>query len=367
MEDQFGGRTDDDLFYDDFEPVKSDAVASGKPAQPVSGHAPATQAQAGQDATIEPPSTETSTPATTGLAQSRFAEKPSTSTPSSQPAPAPPANAPKAPREKPRAPAPQNQNPNPNPSDPNARLQSGANPRQKLTDDELAAKMEQMKLLAAEKTRKFEMAEEDEKQHAAAYAKGMEEAKKRRADEAERRRRGEEDRKKMDDERAKNRERKLKAMGTKDNSWDEGKEAIAEEEARRVFRGANGGIRGARSGGLSDSRYARTGDEPDVDRFLDDRYRNRGRGRARGGRGGRGGGHDTAHNGAATSQNPAKQGIPKTEDFPALPSGATKKTDAASSAAEPPMPAPLSLSPPPAGTKWDDEMEAMDAAKQGKS
>ncbi|RGP60794.1 hypothetical protein FLONG3_10713, partial [Fusarium longipes] len=28
MDDQFGGRTDDDLFYDDFEPVESETVVT---------------------------------------------------------------------------------------------------------------------------------------------------------------------------------------------------------------------------------------------------------------------------------------------------------------------------------------------------
>ncbi|KAJ8105223.1 hypothetical protein ONZ43_g7512 [Nemania bipapillata] len=120
------------------------------------------------------------------------------------------------------------------------RLASGANPRTKLSDSELAEKMERMRILSAEKARKFEQAERDSRSHAIAYEKGMEEARRRRAEEAERRRRGEEERRQMDQERAANRERKLKAMGAREGGWDEGKTA-EEDRDRRGFRGANGG------------------------------------------------------------------------------------------------------------------------------
>ena len=219
--------------------------------------------------------------------------------------------------------------------------------------------MEKMKLLSAEKTRKFEKAEQDQKQHAEAYERGMEEARKRRLEAEQRRKRGEENQRKLNDEREKNRERKLKAMGMKEGGWDEGKEALEEEEARRGFKGANGGIRGSRRGGLSGSRYARDGDDPpDVDRFLDERHRGRGRGRGRGngGRGGRGGAAD-----GTTSRTPEpKQPVPRTDDFPALPTDDTKKPDPA--AKPPPAPQP-SLPLPPLG-KWDDEMQAIDDMKK---
>ncbi|RSM08717.1 hypothetical protein CDV31_008060, partial [Fusarium ambrosium] len=280
MDDQFGGRTDDDLFYDDFEPVESEPVVTEEAPAPKPEPAPVAPIQepvaAQEQPPAQPPASSAPPAKPAGLASSRYADKPA-------PAPAPkparqappptsnaPPNAPTAPREK----GPQNTAANAS-----ARLQSGANPRQKLTEAELAAKMERMKLVSAEKARKFEKAEQDEKDHAASYARGMEEARKRRAVEAERRRQGEEDRRKMEDERAKNRERKLKAMGMKEGGWDEGKEALEEEEARRGFRGANGGIRGSRNVGLGGSRYAsKDGEEHDVDRFLDDRHRG-GRGR----------------------------------------------------------------------------------------
>ena len=360
MEDQFGGRTDDDLFYDDFEPVESEAVVieqAPKPAPEPVPSAPSNDAPSDKAEAATPPAAPSSHEPQ-GLASSRYADKPSPEpkAPSQPPSEAnkPPPNAPTAPREKPQ------RQPGQNPQVSNAaRLQSGANPRQKLTEAELAAKMEQMKLLAAEKTRKFEKAEKDQRQHAEAYERGMEEARKRRLEAEQRRKRGEENQRKLNDEREKNRERKLKAMGMKEGGWDEGKEAMAEEEAKRGFKGANGGIRGARRGGLGGSRYARDGeDQPDVDRFLDDRYRGgRGRGRGRGnaGRGGRGGA-----DGAPARAPEPKQSVPKTEDFPALPSDGQKKAEPAAQPLKAPE-LPLPLAP---GAKWDDEMEALDDLKQ---
>ncbi|GAO18726.1 hypothetical protein UVI_02047160 [Ustilaginoidea virens] len=430
MEDQFGGRTDDDLFYDDFEPVESEtadvprpqhtaesaSVADPEPipakqppqqSQPASKNPPP-PGQASASAANTPSSPAPSQPRAKGaantLSSSRFARKArnaskkpgstppppaATRSPSlpkqgqqkqsqcrEEPAPGdksspPPPNAPTAPARDKKPPA--SSSSAAAATDPEARLQSGANPRQKLTDAELAAKMEQMKLLAAEKTRKFEEAEKDERQHAEAYAKGMEEARRRKADDAERRRRGEENKRKLDEERAKNRERKLKAMGAKEAGWDEGKEAVLEAEARRGFRGANGGVRGTKRGGLGDSRYAREGQEqPDVDRFLDDRYR-----RGRGGRG-RGRGRDNRRGGfeggpdkpADNSAAPALT----SDQFPALPSdGKKKSSDSAIVPVYPPQRAESALTaslstPSPLGGKWDDEMEALDELKrQGKS
>lgn len=233
--------------------------------------------------------------------------------------------------------------------------------------------MERMKLLAAEQTRKFEMSQKDQRQHAESYARGMEEARKRRAEDAERRRRADEDRRRLDDERARNRERKLKAMGAKEGGWDEGKLEAQEEEDRRGFRGANGGVRGVRrEGGLGGSRYAaREGDEvPDVDRFLDDRYRG-----DRGGRGGRGAGRGGPGRGGAgrgggrqqpspAGGKPANAAAPSlgTDDFPALPSDGKKPStsSAADSSKAPAVSTPPALPTPPAVGKWDDEMEAMD-------
>lgn len=223
------------------------------------------------------------------------------------------------------------------------RAKSGANPRQKLTDDELTARMEQMKLKNAERTRKFERAEADQRTHDQSVARGVEEARKKKIADEERRRRGEEDRKKMDDERAKNRERKLRAMEHKDGGWDRGKLEEQQEDSRD-FRGASGGVRGARGiDSLAGSRYSR--EDGDGGHDADDNYRGRGRGQARGrgtpGRGrGRGGGLAPS-NGANPAPAQEKPVLTKL-DFPALPGAEL-------------------LGSPLGNTTWGDEMNALDA------
>lgn len=363
MEEQFGGRTDDALFYDDdFEPVTEESkplyetppepVAPAQPQPPAPAAAPAAQP--------EQRPAQSDLPAPKALAQSRHATR------SPRPPKHPKPRAP-SPKDVPpsTSPAPSSSASGPTPAAPgagsNARLASGANPRTKLTEDELAAKMERMRILAAEKARKHEVAERDEQQHAAAYARDMEEARKRRAAEAERRKRGEEDKRKMDEERARNRERKLKAMGREGN-WDEGKE---EEQRDRGFRGANGGVRGVRGGGLAGSRFA---DEPPPAR---------GRGGGRGGRGGRrdGNGHAerteekkkqeapalTGEQFPALSEAPAKPEKPRLEG--AYTAALTKGVKAGTLETGAKSPADSLPGSPPLG-RWDDEMEAADERKR---
>ncbi|KAI1458203.1 hypothetical protein F4805DRAFT_425880 [Annulohypoxylon moriforme] len=418
MDDQFNGRTDDDLFADDFEPVEAQQVAPPT----VSDKA------APQEAKNEQPSVASEQPpvaavqsapaqhAPRSLDQSRHANaKPTSSSShhnhhhnqrqrkhSPKPAAAPvavttPPESPQDSRPKTSSSGGDNTTGTPNststtnnnngaskkpqisPAKPGQntaladRLASGANPRTKLTDSELAAKMEQMRLLSAEKTRRFEQAERDSRSHAAAYEKGMEEARKRRAEDAERRRRGAEERRRMDEERAANRERKLKAMGAKEGgSWDEGKMEEGERDRRAGFRSANGGIRGARSaGGIAGSRFAEKEGDAVPREFGFDDFRGRGRpGRGRGGsrgggRGGRGGfnneGRPSAtQNGTATQQQKPAQAPPAAEDFPALPT--PKKLDTTT---QPTNTSALSpgLNSPPIG-KWDDEMAALDEKAQ---
>ncbi|KAK4147319.1 uncharacterized protein C8A04DRAFT_24563 [Dichotomopilus funicola] len=450
-QDQFGGRTDDDLFSDDIELVDEtvEYVVETAPvfdAPAVVEAAPA-PAPPPAPATTEPtpvvapqPRAAPSQPARSSLAQSRHAPKPAAQENNNNNNNKPPRsskkhnNAKKGPKPSSRAvsetpsgsesiattaatPAPdtpaatdkpEQPQSTPVPSGPatatestttnnhgntasavsHARLSSGANPRQKLTETELAARMEKMRLLAAEKTRRFEEAQRDASEHDVAYEIGMEEARKRRAEEASRRKAAEEERRKLEVERAKNRERKLKAMGMKEGGgWDAGKEERERQEdaAGNGFRGANGGVRGARSGGGGDrgglgaSRFSAGGDggEADVRGEFDGfgiRGRGmgmRGRGRVRG-RGGRGGGralfdeHDGEHHGGDhsrrgehhTAQAPAppKKVDLKKEDFPALPSSnaAPKKIDTAWGKQAGVAELPLS---PPVG-KWDEEVEA---------
>ena len=247
--------------------------------------------------------------------------------------------------------------------------------------------MEQMKIASAERTRKFEQAERDSQSHAVAYERGMEELRRRRAEEAERRRRGDEERRRMDEERAANRERKLRAMGAHTTeTWDDGKLHDDRDVSVRSFRGANGGVRGARG----DGRGAGAGETREV--FSADEFRGGGRGgRSRGGRGGgrggrRGGGHHDGergagyqynsqndsvsagpHNGNSTRPNkkdPAPQAVPTEADFPELPPSTAKHIETSLPSGDA-MKFP-SLSPGgnegPLG-KWDDEMEALDAKR----
>ncbi|KAI1410448.1 hypothetical protein F5Y13DRAFT_74266 [Hypoxylon sp. FL1857] len=410
MDDQFNGRTDDDLFADDFEPVEAQQEEpSATKEKPV----PAVVNQPSPASSTEPTATTESTPtpnALRSLNQSRHAKP---SQPSSHHHPRPRKHSPKpaaAATTPTTAESPQqhdhptksnggatdddNNNNNNNNKKPQTlaakpgqntaladRLASGANPRTKLTEAELAAKMEQMRLISAEKKRRFDQAERDSRSHALAYEKGMEEARRRRTEEAERRRKGEEERRRMDEERAANRERKLKAMGAKEGgSWDEGK-AFEEERHRRAgFRSANGGVRGARANeGIAGSRFAEKDSDAIPREFGPDDFRGRGRGGrgrggsrggGRGGRGGfnndheRGGANRPAQNGTTPQQPKSTQAPPTAEDFPALPT--PKKLDTTTKPADAANPTSLSpsLNSPPVG-KWDDEMAALDAQTSG--
>ncbi|TLD08977.1 uncharacterized protein PgNI_07163 [Pyricularia grisea] len=240
-----------------------------------------------------------------------------------------------------------------------ARLKSGANPRTKLTDEELSAKMAAMAVASAEKMRRHNQAQRDERDHEMAMARSAEDARKRRAAEQEKRRQAEEDRQRLEDERARNRERKLKAMGAKDGAW----EQEAQQEDRRAFTGgANGGIRGSkglhsgRLGGLQGSKYA-TGDGDD---FAEERgYHNHrvGRGGGRGrGRGGDFGGGGGGRNG----QQVSKPAINNEAEFPPLSTNAAPKASVVDAVKKSETPAKM-FSPLAPNARWDDEVEAEDA------
>ena len=414
MEDQFGGRTDDDLFADDFEPV---AQSIEEPVlAPVQDVAPAQDVKPDEKTPADAPSSqpkaqESGTATTTvsgpprSLAQSRHNKPPQPRAP--RPAANRPPDAQTTPAATPpAAPAGPKQAPPPgHKASPGvARLQSGANPRTKLTDEELSAKMEAMRIASAEKARRFEQAQRDERDHDLAYARGMEEARKRKAAEEERKRRGDEDRRRMEDERAKNRERKLKAMGMKEGGWDEGKHEREDEDRRRgAFRGAYGGVRGERysqrNHGFAMERFLAepesathlaTSDDVDaaqeepVKEFGPNEFRGRARGprrgtTGRGGRGGRGGTGDRNDRNGGPRDDREKATTPKAappaptgNDFPALPPGSKPSEDAAAKHGFQPLPgkkneaaaparvplAPLSpLSP----IQWDEDVAANDA------
>ncbi|KAJ1328196.1 enabled [Microdochium nivale] len=281
MDEQFNGRTDDDLFADDFEPAEPRSVeqpAATPPRRPRSPSQPRgpkdfkdglSQSRHATPAKPRPPRNRKTSPKPTGAPpknnkQSKAAAvKPAAAVP--EPAAATPSQSTEGPAQPDAAPAPATPTSVNNASGAKGtphkggsntahadRLGSGQNPRTKLSDKELADKMERMRLAAIERTRKFEQAEKDSQSHAAAYEKGMEDQRKRRAEEAEKRKRGEEERRRMDDERERNRERKMRAMSAKTpgTNWDDGKETrmadedVAHDRRRGGFRGAHGGVRG---------------------------------------------------------------------------------------------------------------------------
>lgn len=184
------------------------------------------------------------------------------------------------------------------------RSATGGPAHKKLTEEELSAKMEKMKVINAEKAERHRLSEADQ----AAYQHREKELAKERREKAVAEKKNE---RVMEMERAKNRERKMNAQGGRE--WDSEKveSDIVDGQGRgrssEYVRGGHGGVIRGR-GGLADSRFS--GPEEAEETEYQSRGRggiqNRGRG-PRGGRGGRGG-------------KPAT--VPSAEDFPSLPTPA---------------------------------------------
>lgn len=199
------------------------------------------------------------------------------------------------------------------------RSATGGPAHKKLTEEELSAKMEKMAILNAQKAEAHRISEADQ----ASYQHREKELAKERREKAVVERKNE---RVMEMERAKNRERKMKAQGGRE--WDSEKvEADMVDKKGRsseFVRGGFGGVinSGSRGGGLAGSRFS--GEEgQDGNTGEEQASGGRGgfeiRGRGRGGRGGRGG--------------KAQNTVPGAEDFPSLPSA--KPSEAAETAPAP--------------------------------
>ena len=206
------------------------------------------------------------------------------------------------------------------------RLPTGGIQKPKLTEHELSARLEAVKLNNARREEAHRLAEADE----ASFQQREAQAREKRREEGAAR-------KAMEGEREKNRLRKLGARGGRE--WDEGKK---EED---FVDGRGGGFRRGMHGGVSGDQGKRTDGEPFVSMregeeegrqgFRDsargggfEGRRGRGRGRGRGGRGG-GRGDYRGDGGGNTSARNGNQNHPAhfaKEEFPVLSKGALPNT-----------------------------------------
>jgi hypothetical protein len=339
-------REDDDLFADEFEPVTAPsftidetsvpAAAEEKPAVvPSNGASPSSQrngrkegqerrqrggrggggANNGLNASRYAPKTEAA-PAPAPVPES--AAQPTT-TSTSDPAIPPPSisNPPPAPQNdesKAAEPTPAAQSTNTRtPAVRGDRSATGGPAHKKLTEEELTLKLEKMAILNAQKAERHRLSEADQ----AAFQHREKELAKERREKAVAEKRNE---RVMEMERAKNRERKMKAQGGRE--WDSEKvesdivDGRGRGRSSEFVRGGHGGVIRGRGGGLAGSRYATEGDN-EAPSSETQSGRGRGsfeiRGRGRGGRGGRGG----------KTPNAA---VPSAEDFPSLPTPAKAPT-----------------------------------------
>ena len=181
------------------------------------------------------------------------------------------------------------------------RSATGGAAKPKMTEDELNAKMEAIKLknVALEEAHARSKADEASFQASEAAVK-----EKQRQDRA--------NRQAMLSEREKNAQRKMQAQGGRD--WDATKEEsdVVDRPHRKPLRGAYGGV----AGGLPTARISEHHDTEDVEMVGQPGMRGgfrggRGRSRGRGGRGGRG-------NTGLSSDNGQGHSVPTAQDFPAL-------------------------------------------------
>lgn len=359
-------REDDDLFADEFEPVAVSSFTVEESSESV-------PTNISENPTVVPTNGAKVQPyrngngrkegqerrqrggwggANNGLNASRYAPKAETSPsqPLSEPAPsAIPStttsddNAIPPPATSNPAPAPQNATEPTNirtPAVRGDRSATGGPAHKKLTEEELTAKLEKMAILNAQKAERHRLSEADQ----AAFQHREKELAKERREKAVAEKKKE---RVMEMERAKNRERKMKAQGGRE--WDSEKveSDIVDGKGRgrssEYVRGGHGGVIKGRGGGLAGSRYAAAEDEE-----TPESPSSRGRGtfeiRGRAGRGGRGGRGGKASN-----------AVPSVEDFPSLPTPAKLTTPAPSTENGTPAAENIKSPDKPAGD-WAEEM-----------
>ncbi|KAH6714277.1 hypothetical protein BKA61DRAFT_607484 [Leptodontidium sp. MPI-SDFR-AT-0119] len=351
-------REDDDLFADEFEPIPTPtaiveqpelspipdqprpSAAAAKPTPPAAGGGPSQQQQqhqqqqrnGRQEGGRERRGRGGGRGGSNGLNQSRYAPSAESSpSPSSLSQAVPPPTAPttttttsaslpsstSATTQSDTAPPPSNTNTQPTADNTRThavrgdRSATGGPAHKKLTEEELTEKMAKMAILNAQKAEKHRLTEADQ----AAFQHREKELAKERREKAIAEKKNE---RVMEMERAKNRERKMKAQGGRE--WDSEKvesdivDGRGRGRSSEFVRGGHGGvIRGAR-GGLAASRYS-VDDGAGADIQESQPSRGRGGFEIRGrGRGGRGGGRG----GKAANANT----VPSAEDFPSLPTPA---------------------------------------------
>lgn len=299
-------RPPDDLFDDDFTPMEQPVVEPepSRPSIQIRGAAQgprggrgAKRGGAGEFVPNAPRAPAASRQATS--APSGADSEPKASNGDSAAAP----QAPDAPTDAPQAPARMRER-----AVQGDRTATGGVKKAKLTEEEMTARLEAMKIKSSELE--------------AAHARSTADAanfEAREAHAAQRRKEDRQNRQQMMSEREKNRQRKLQALGGRE--WDA-------EKKEEDFAPANRGARRGAHGGIGGSRYAVEAREADVPDRQEEKGGSRGRGRGRGGRGrGRGG-----ILGAQTKDEP--QLPPNASDFPELPGAVRKSEDTSVSPAK---------------------------------
>lgn len=227
------------------------------------------------------------------------------------------------------------------------RSRTGGLKQTKLTEEELSARMEAVKLKNANLEAAHARAEADQASFQAREAEAQEKRKQER-----------QNRQQMMGEREKNRLRKLKAVGGRE--WDAEKDPAQtgnDQNGRSQFRrGAYGGVapdRGSVRQPETEEVMSGATEGDDLRSGFRDRGHGRGRGRGRGAFGGGGGG-----GGVQGQRNSGtKQDVPTTADFPPLPGGGGQKQEKPATSDAPAAQPLADVKLPGQGTNWAEEME----------